>query len=247
MKTTLPISTISYNTGEYLELVLNRLLKSHIIQFWAFVPHLPEEDERKEHFHAYIEPAERLQTEDLREGFAEIVLGEEAPRRCMPFNSSKNFGDWYMYSIHDEDYLLSKGMKRKYHYSREDVKCSDTDYLDEKIRQIDLLHLTPYKKMREAIQHGDTFEDMISRGNVPIAMINQYKQAWFSLVDIERRKEETYRNGREGHEKVADDVARKEQKYVKMSDGRVLNMDTGVVESEWKESEDLEECPFEEE
>lgn len=247
MKTTLPISTISYNTEAYLEMMLNKLLKAHKIQFWAYIPHVPEEDERKEHFHVYMEPAERMQTEDLREEFVEIVLGEEKPRACMPFNTSKIFGNWYMYVIHDVDFLLSKGMTRKYHYARKDMLCSDPDYLDEKIRQIDMLNLTPYKKMKEAIEHGDAFEDMIARGNVPLPLINQYKTAWFSIVDVIKHKEETNRNGRKNHEEYADGEQKRTQKYRRMSDGRVLNMETGVVESDWKESEDLEECPFEDE
>lgn len=247
MKTTLPVSTISYNTEEYLELMLNKLLKAHKIQFWAYIPHIPEEDERKEHFHVYMEPAESMQTEDLRDEFVEIVLGEEKPRGCMPFNSSKIFGNWYMYVIHDVDYLLSKGQTRKYHYARKDVVCSDPDYLDEKIRQIDLLNLTPYKKMQEAIDHGDAFEDLVSRGNVPLPFLNQYKAAWLILLDVKKRKEELNRNGRKNHEVADENTEQKEQMFVKMSDGRVLNMKTGVVESDWKESEDLEECPFEDE
>lgn len=241
MKTTMTISTISYNTEAYLRHTLEQLEKAHVIAFWSYVEHLPEEDEKKKHFHVYLEPAVSIQTEALRDQFLEIVNGEELPRKVMPFNKSK-FADWYLYGIHDTDYLSSKGQERKYHYTRNDVVCPDTDYLDEKIRQIDMLNLTPYAKMREAIEHGSSFDEILASGNIPITFINQYKQAWLALTSMyEKRKETnggyTERNGREGHEKVE----------IKLSDGRLLRMDTGEVVEDWKNTDDLDYSPFEDE
>ena len=106
MKTTMPTSTISYNSGGFLKLKLDELLKAKVIQFYAFIEHVPEEDEKKKHKHLYIEPAKSVQTEELRDELREYV--EETPDKplgCMPFGKSK-FGDWYLYAIHDEAYLL---------------------------------------------------------------------------------------------------------------------------------------------
>ena len=49
MKTTKPISTISYNTPEFLENKLNELLANGLISFFAYILHEPEEDETKRH------------------------------------------------------------------------------------------------------------------------------------------------------------------------------------------------------
>ena len=67
MKTTMPTSTISYNSGGFLKLKLDELLKAKVIQFYAFIEHVPEEDEKKKHKHLYIEPAKSVQTEELRD------------------------------------------------------------------------------------------------------------------------------------------------------------------------------------
>lgn len=243
MKTTLPFSTISYNSREYLELKLKELTKARILSFWAFVPHIPEEDERKEHFHVYFEPAKPVQTEDVRDVFIEKREDEEKPRGCLPCNKTKDFGDWYYYALHDEAYLLTKSMERKYHYKRSDFVCSDEDYFDEKIRTIDKLKISPYSKILEAIEHGISFEQFLASGRVPLPQLRQWKEAYFALLSVAEQKKadqgdynHTERNGRVSHEKM----------YVQMTDGRVLNMHTGIVEDNWGEVEDTE-CPFENE
>lgn len=45
MKTSKPISTISYNSKPYLVKKLNDLKKAGILEFWSFIEHEPESDE----------------------------------------------------------------------------------------------------------------------------------------------------------------------------------------------------------
>lgn len=73
MRTTKPISTISFNSREYLALKLHELQKSGRISFWAFVEHQPEDDEagKKVHNHVFVIPSKMLQTDDLREELKE--------------------------------------------------------------------------------------------------------------------------------------------------------------------------------
>lgn len=196
MKTTMPTSTISYNSDGYLKLKLDELLKAKVIQFYAFIKHVREEDEKKDHKHLYVEPAKSIQTEDLREELREYV--EETPDKplgCMPFSKSK-FGDWYLYAIHDEAYLASKGQSRKFHYRRDMFITSDDDYFDELVRNIDLLKITPYQKLAESIKHGDSFGDVVRRGQVPINQIGNWITAWHALAggDVLNR------NNRNNHE-----------------------------------------------
>ena len=118
MKTRLPIATITYNTDEYLQLKLNELIKARIISLWFYINHKAEDDEKKDHKHLYIVPAKTIQTDDLCDELIEYN-GSDKPLKCLRFVNSKSFSDWFMYVLHDEGYLLSKGQKRKYHYNRD--------------------------------------------------------------------------------------------------------------------------------
>lgn len=197
VRTTKPISTISYNSPDYLVLKLEELRKAKIVAFWAFVHHLPEDDEagNKQHSHVYIELAKIVQTEDLREEFKQYDPNKpDKPLGCITFRSSKNFGDWYLYGIHDKAYLASKGQSRKYHYKFADVITSDPDDLLFKVRSIDLLAISPYTAMLDAQAQGITWTEYFRRGTVPLQQITLCEKAWFLLLGdkIERSGRSTH-------------------------------------------------------
>lgn len=196
MKTTRTISTISFNTKEFLILKLNELKKSKIISFYCFIEHLPEDDEggKKNHIHLFIEPAKSIQTEDLREQLQELDLTNSKPLGVLPFNYSK-IDDWLLYAIHDKTYLASKNESRKYHYQFSDIITCDADYLNYNIKKIDITSLTPLKKMYNFIENGFTFVDFLNLGNVPIQQINQFRTAWDMILN-----ESTFRNNRQNHD-----------------------------------------------
>lgn len=198
MKTTKPITTISFNTIPYLTLKLDELIKSRKVTFYAFIPHEPEDDEAgtKPHTHLYIEPAVSIQTEDIRDHLKEYDATKPGkPLGVLPFRSCKAWGDWYLYAKHDADYLASKGQSRRFHYTHEQFITSDEDNLNYLTRLIDLSQLTPMRKLREAYELGMTFDDCVYNGHVPIPQINSYATAWNILVSTEK----TRRNGRKGH------------------------------------------------
>lgn len=199
MKTTKPISTISYNSEYYLVSRLVELQKAKKIQFWAFIQHTAEEDEKKAHKHLYIEPAKSIQTEDIREYLKEIDEKDMSkPLGCISFNSSR-FDDWFLYVLHDEKYLASKGQSRKYHYKATDIISSDEDDLEYHINEVDMTKYTPYQPIVDAQKEGISFESFIARGRVPIQHIHQYREAWYIL-----KHQSTYRNGRENHEEKSE-------------------------------------------
>lgn len=196
MRTTKPISTISYNTEPYLKGKLNELVKAKKISVYHYIKHEPEEDEKKQHFHVWCVPSKMLQTDDLRDELKEPDPEHpDKPLGCLPFDSS-DFGNWYLYALHDPGYLTQKNMSRKYHYRRDMIVSSDDDYLDEQVRKIDLLHLSPYSIMLDAIEHGVTFEDFVARGTIPIPQFANWQNVWFALIAHVRT---TRRNGREPH------------------------------------------------
>lgn len=130
MKTSKPLSTISYNTEKFLFSKLNDLIRAKQITCWFAVKHQPEEDEKKEHWHLYIEPHTSVSTIDLDDEFIEFCKGNrKKPLKCIDWHNSK-FDDWYLYSLHDYDYLASHMLVKKYHYSIDDFICSDRDLLE---------------------------------------------------------------------------------------------------------------------
>ena len=96
MRTTKPFSTISYNTEHFLIDKLNELVRKRVIKFWAFIEHIPEEDEKKKHKHLYMIPNGQLDTDQLDEFFREIDIEDvtRPPLGIKMFVSSK-WDDWY--------------------------------------------------------------------------------------------------------------------------------------------------------
>lgn len=199
MKTSKPISTISFNSPEHLEKTCKELVRSKIISYWVFIEHKPEgkKDEAGEKFHnhLYLEPSKLLQTDDLKEIFNEYdPKNPEKPRTVISWQSSK-FDHWYLYALHDKGYLASKGQSRKFSYSHEDLRTSDEDDLLARSRMIDFVGLSPYRSMMDAISNGLTFPEYFRRGTVPLNQVHQMEKAWNLLT-----AETTERNGRKGHE-----------------------------------------------
>lgn len=215
MRTTKPISTISFNTESYLKGILDELVKAKKISTYHYIEHLPEEDEKKSHFHVWMLPSKMLQTDDVRDAFKEFDPSDPAhPLWVLPFESS-NFDNWYLYSIHDAAYLASKGQSRKYHYSRKHVVSSDEEYLNEQIRKIDMLHLNSYKKIQDAIDMGLSWQEFLSQGSIPIPQINQWQTAWFALLNVHSYRGDYVKHPDEAYKPF-------EPVYVDASSGEVI-------------------------
>lgn len=201
MKTSKPFSTISYNTVDYLRLKLDELVDRRKIDFYAFVDHYPEEDEKKAHKHLLIVPNGRIDTDQVLDYLIEIDPSKpDKPLKCMRPQSSK-FADWYLYAVHDSSYLASKGQARKYHYQQSDIVCSDTDYLVEQIHTIDFSKLNRFNELRSAARSGTPFYNLLMNGFIPVQQVYAYKQAY----DIMSLGDTTERNGKQGHEPKIDE------------------------------------------
>lgn len=196
MKTSKPFSTISYNSADFIKVKLGDLVNRRKISFYAYVDHLPEEDEKKSHKHLYIVPNGQINTDELLDLLIEADPSHpDKPLGCIQFRSSK-FGDWYLYALHNVDYLGSKGQSRKYRYSIDDVVCSDSDYLMEEVHQIDLSKLSKIKALNQAVKDKVPFEQLLMTGQIPVQQVYAFRQAYEMISDY------TYRNGRESHQKI---------------------------------------------
>lgn len=201
MKTSKPFATISYNSADYLNTKLLDLVQRRKIDFYAWILHHPEEDEKKEHKHLYIVPNGRIDTDQVLDYLTEIdPTKPDKPLKCMRPRSSK-FADWYLYAIHDTAYLASKGQARKYHYRQEDVQTPDSDYLLEEIHTIDFTKLNRQNTLKAAAQNGVPFEELLFSGIVPIQQTYAYKQAYELMSNFR-----TDRNGRKGHQQIDEET-----------------------------------------
>lgn len=128
MKTTRVISTISFNTEDFLKGKLNDLVDSDILSYWVYIKHLPDKDSGKEHFHVYMQPSKAVDLTALRKQFKEPDPENENPRGCLTIDKSE-WQNWCWYVLHDWAYLMSKGQTRNVHYKTSDLVCNDDDEL----------------------------------------------------------------------------------------------------------------------
>lgn len=194
MQTTKLISTISYNTPDFLKGKLYDLVRQGIIEYAHWIWHEPEEDEKKPHAHLVLKPNRRLDTSKLRNEFTEPLTGEEKPRGVLPFQSSK-MNDWLLYSVHDKIYLLRKCQTRQHSYERSDLHTTEPDLLEEDWRNAHEGEDSRMQKVIELAQNGVEWQDILKMGFIPINQLFQFRDLFFTFV-----KPGTDRNGREGHE-----------------------------------------------
>ena len=196
MRTSKPFATISYNTDEFLKIKLDELVQTGVLDFWCYVNHLPEIDETKAHKHLYCVPSRLYDTASFCDYMKEIDLKSPTskPLGCIACRPSK-FDDWYLYSSHHKQYLATKGQARKYNYPLDDFKMSDEDYFTELRHQIDMSKLNRMQVLTEAVVSGETYESLVSSGQIPVQLINQYEKAFYMMRDTIIPQ----RNGRTTH------------------------------------------------
>lgn len=184
MRTSTPVSTISYNTDEFLTNMLNTLMHERIIEFWIYINHIPESDEKgKYHKHLYFIPSGLIDTFVLSQRFEEFDLlnPDKPPLACKVFRHS-SFVDWYLYALHDKDYLAKKCNREvNYTYTEDDFVMSDELYFCELKHQSDFSKYKNVNKFRSAINSGLSFRELAKNGFVPIQQINQWEK-FFNLM-----------------------------------------------------------------
>lgn len=197
MATSKNISTISYNTKEYLEDTLNRLIKEKKIQYWMYIKHDAEEDETKDHFHVFIQPNVLLDLLDLQYEFEEVNPANlNKPFRVMPFRHS-DVDEWIPYALHDKGYLALKCESREYFYLKTDIVSSDEDYLDHLYRHA--FKASKWAKdsalLNQIVSGELSPHELIDKGYVSMNMATQVNAYYYMKTHYGLD-----RNGRENHE-----------------------------------------------
>lgn len=187
MRASTPISNISYNTDEFLVKVLNDLIFEHSIEFWAYINHYAESDETKDHKHIYIIPSGLIDTFSLQDRFRELdLLNPNKPPLTVKVFRRSVFAEWYLYALHDEDYLAKKGIElRRFHYHKEEIIVSDNDYFIELIHTSDFTKYKNVSKIRDIVRSGVSFRDLVKNGHIPIQQINQWEKFYHLVAGAE--------------------------------------------------------------
>lgn len=130
-----PISTISYNTENFLDRKLKELYEAHIIDYALYIKHKGENDvddftgevkRDKDHWHIYMHTSKRIDLTLIKKEFDESDIEHlnSKPLGCMNFQISK-IGHWLCYAVHKIEYLLIHKIeecKKQYTYKLKDIK-----------------------------------------------------------------------------------------------------------------------------
>lgn len=164
MRTRNAVSTISYNSNDFLERKLNHLVSTHQLQYWAYFVHKAEDNEKRDHKHLFLLPDKLLDTSSLHDELIELHP-DGTLDTCKLFRPSK-WGDWYFYGLHDPCYLschYDNDKPKKFRYSASDLICSDEDIrhmLDETINYSELLSPS-LKVVREHAEAGIPIQEFL--------------------------------------------------------------------------------------
>lgn len=202
MKTKKPISTISYNSKEFLVFLFSKLVKDRVIANFYAIYHHAEADEKSDHWHIYLEPNGQIDTMVLETMFNEFDSKHpDKPLRCRPFKFTKvdieyHPDEWLLYAVHDPVYLESKGQSRKYIYDWEEILCRDKDQLIHDMYHAKYQSDVMIEKMRrEEVKEARSVSDLYYSGRIPPQMIT----AMVALKKDEANQQELNRNGRVTH------------------------------------------------
>lgn len=188
MRTSKPVSAISYNTEAFLAAEIMRWRDEGLIEFGTFVFHEPEEGDLKRHAHVWVKPAKTIQTTDLENRTKEIDLTNplNPPLKTMLWRKSEKFYNWYMYTTHDTAYGLKHGYTeaRKYQYGPEDYLSTDADAFELLVSEAKEAAACEDSTMRiiiEMIQSGLQFHEILRSGAVPLKQVHNAKLTYEAL------------------------------------------------------------------
>lgn len=188
--TKLPISTISFNTSAFLLNELQSLVKGDKIQSFMFVEHEPEEDTKKEHIHLVVVPASVVNPVAFRKLFFEPSFDGKKDLGCLPFKTSK-LGDWLLYSVHYEPYLLSKGLVRQHSYKLEDVVTNEPfEYVEQVFNEArETLVNNRINSFLSMAVDGASFGELLAQGLVPPNHVVFYEKLYRQYVRVAFNKQ----------------------------------------------------------
>lgn len=208
--TSKPISTISYNTRDFLIDKLDRLMESKKFDDYRLIFHYGEDGD-KDHWHVWIQPNKRLDTGELKDVFNEVDPDKtkSKPLGVLPFRSSDPL-NWIMYVIHDPLYLKSHHSDSdgdgKIEYPLTDIITPYEDQLMRDYKRALSLRKTSTQKIIDGIRSGQSATDLAyNEGLQPYeinAVFNMIKQQ-----NVLEQEKEALEKQRERYQGVIDQLS----------------------------------------
>lgn len=169
MATIQPISTVSYNTEDFLLMKLKEFYNAHIIREWYYIKHKGEDGD-KDHIHLRVVPNRRIDPMEFQDELKEYTPDNPKPLGCIGIRYSKE-EDWILYVVHDKDYLKQKyngGEKgEKIPYEWTDIVCSDDYMLENKFIRAKATIRHSSASIAQQIKQGKSSFDLILEGENP--------------------------------------------------------------------------------
>lgn len=132
---TCSVSCMIYCTEEQLKDTLSRLTVSTKCDY-LYICHKGEKTvqkdgtikEAKDHIHLLLRPLSSngfRNLQHIRSLFPTELKDGEEKSTCTNFCKTTSLYDWYMYSMHDIEYLENKGLEREFNYTEADIHGSE--------------------------------------------------------------------------------------------------------------------------
>lgn len=145
MRTSSPLTALSYVPLGTLVSRLSSLSAHGYLDFWGLIPHkgerldfgiladssvpaLLDAPRDKDHIHLYLQPGRLIDTsslDDVEKGLSCIDPTNPIPLKTVGWRKCKSFLDWYLYNLHYDPYLRTKLETKEFHYSPSDFVWSD--------------------------------------------------------------------------------------------------------------------------
>jgi len=176
-----PISTISFNTPEYLDMKCKELLEDEIIQTYIYIFHHAEQDTKKDHIHLYLSPARNIDPMKIRKLFIEPCLDKRGDLGCLPFNPSK-LCDWFLYALHNPIYLLRKGLSRVNVYNISQFVSNEShEYLEQVYHDsLEQFEDSRISLFLSRLDNGASLGELLASGLVPPNQVVFYEKLYKS-------------------------------------------------------------------
>lgn len=191
MRVTKSISSISYNTEQFLKLTLNNLLHLGYISYYEFIRHNGDTDTKKPHFHLYCVPSKCLDLGAFKNFFNEPdpTRDDDLPLICEPFRVTNSYGDWYWYCLHDKDYLKAKMLQRNCHYTDADIVSSCPDFHITLVNENPLINFANLSDIGireyvfECVSTGASLQYLLSSAKIPLGKV-QSVIAFYNALSV---------------------------------------------------------------
>ena len=217
------VSTVAYGSVSFLSAQLDRLRSCGILSEYMLILHDCDVSDngqlKKPHVHIWACPARRIDITALRNELV-MPVPDGRPLGCMEVRTSKR-DDWLLYSLHNPDYLSSKGCSDgKHEYPLSSLVHSDG--IDPEALLVDSLSsLTrSSSSIAASLSSGADPLDLLLSGSSPFVVnsIAHILQRRFPPLSVSERQsfERVYSHLAD----VLDALTRSHLKFVPSPDGR---------------------------